>query len=321
MASDESDKTVFRQPAKGDSDRTQIRPTPGRRPAAPSQHASTGSAAAPNYVPQQPRQPQYAPARQGGDNQSANFHAGHGINPLVNTAATLLAVFEKTRHTVSHPDVGGLHQRLVNEIKNFELQAKEQGIKPEIVLSARYILSTALDEAVLNTPWGSESAWTQRTLLSVFHNETAGGEKFFLLLDRVRQTPAENLYILELFYILLSLGFEGKYRVIHRGRDTLEQIRDELFKIIRNYRGEYERELSPSWHGLGKIRNTLTQYIPIWVMASLIGAVLLLAYSGFRFWLYQSSSPVAEQLTEISVLQPTTKQPRLEDTTNNAASE
>ena len=322
MASDESDKTVFRQPAGGDSDRTQIRPTPGRRPVAPAQHAAPGPAA-PNYAQQQPRQPQYAPApaRQGGDYQSANFHAGHGLNPLVNTASTLLAVFEKTRHTVSHSDVGGLHQRLVSEIKNFELQAKEQGIKPEIVLSARYALCTALDEAVLNTPWGSESAWTQRTLLSVFHNETAGGEKFFLLLDRVRQTPAENHNILELFYILLSLGFEGKYRVIHRGRDTLEQIRDELFRIIRTYRGEYERELSPSWHGLGRMRNTLTQYIPIWVMASLIGAVLLLAYSGFRFWLYQSSSPVAEQLTEISQLKATAKSIRLEDTTNNAASE
>ncbi|MBI3186651.1 MAG: DotU family type IV/VI secretion system protein [Gammaproteobacteria bacterium] len=312
MASDESDKTVFRQPSAGDGDRTQIRPTPGRRPATPSQHA-TPAAPPPSYVPQQPRQPQYAAARQSADHDAGNFHTGHGLNPLVNTASTLLAVFEKTRHTVSHPDVGGLHQRLVNELKNFEVQAKEQGLKPEIVLSARYALCTALDEAVLNTPWGSESAWTQRTLLSVFHNETAGGEKFFLLLDRVRQSPAENIYILELFYILLSLGFEGKYRVIHRGRETLEQIRDELFRIIRNNRGEYERELSPSWHGLGKIRNTLTQYIPVWVMASIIGAVLLLAYSGFRFWLYQSSSPVAEQLTEISQLKAVAKPGRLEE--------
>lgn len=316
MSSDESDKTVFRQPPSGDSDRTQIRPTPGRRGPAPGQ--PTAPAATPNYVPQQPRQPQYAAARQHVDHDAGHFHAGHGLNPLVNTASTLLAVFEKTRHTVSHPDVGGLHQRLVGEIKNFETQAKEQGIKPEIVLSARYALCTALDEAVLNTPWGSESAWTQRTLLSVFHNETAGGEKFFLLLDRVRQTPAENIYILELFYILLSLGFEGKYRVIHRGRDTLEQIRDELFRIIRSYRGEYERELSPSWHGLGKIRNTLTQYIPMWVMASIIGAVLLLAYSGFRFWLYQSSSPVAEQLTEISQLKAIAKPAALEAAPNSS---
>ncbi len=312
MSSDDSDKTVFRQPSS-DGDHTVLRPTPGRRSG-----GTTGQQ--PQAYTPQPTQPQRVAPPPHVDTEAAYFRASHGLNPLVNTASTLIAVFEKTRHSLSHPDVAGLHQRLVNEIKNFEMRAKEQGIKPEVVLSARYALCTALDEAVLNTPWGSESAWTQRTLLSMFHNETAGGEKFFMILDRMRQTPAENLYILELFYILLSLGFEGKYRVIHRGRDMLEQVRDELFKIIRNYRGEYERELSPSWQGLGKIRNTLAQYIPMWVIASFIGAALFLSYSGFRVWLYQSSSPVADQLTEISQIK-TTKQNRPEDGTTNFRAE
>ena len=201
---------------------------------------------------------------------------------------------------MSHPNVGGLHQRLVNEIKAFEANAKEQGIKPEVVLSARYILCTVLDEAVLNTPWGAESAWTQRTLLSMFHNETSGGEKFFLILDRMRDMPAENLSILEMIYIFLSLGYEGKYRVLHRGKEALEQIRDELFRIIRNHRGEYERSLSPSWEGLGRIKNSLAEYIPMWVIASVVAGVLLVSYTGFRYWLYQSSAPVAQQLVDIS---------------------
>ncbi len=185
-------------------------------------------------------------------------------------------------------------------MKAFENKAKETGIKPEIVLSARYAVCTALDEAVLNTPWGSESAWPQRTLLSVFHNETAGGEKFFLILDRMKEQPAENLYILELMYIFLSLGFEGKYRVIHRGRDMIEQMRDELFTVIRRQRGDYERSLSPNWQGLGQSRNSLAHYIPMWVVASIVGAVLFLSYSGFRVWLYDSSSPVVKQLDVIT---------------------
>ena len=163
-------------------------------------------------------------------------------------------VYEKTRHSVSHPDVGGLYQRLVNEIKVFDSRAKEQGVRAEVVLAARYIICALLDEAVLNTPWGAESAWPQKTLLSTFHNETAGGEKFFLILDRMRESPAENLYILELIYICLSLGFEGKYRVIHRGRELVGQLREELFGVIRTYRGDYERALSPKWQGLGKMR-------------------------------------------------------------------
>lgn len=297
MSSDDSDKTVFRQPSV-DGDRTVIRPMPGGR----------GGAQQPPPMPQAPiQQPPSAPAYQPQQTQVVNnsaagayFSTSSGLNPLVNAASTLIAVFEKTRTSVSHPDVGGLHQRLVNEIKTFESTAKQTGIKPEIVLSARYAVCASLDEAVLNTPWGSESAWPQRTLLSVFHNETSGGEKFFLILDRMKEQPAENLYILELMYIFLSLGFEGKYRVIHRGRDIIEQMRDDLFTIIRRQRGEYERSLSPNWQGLGRTRNSLASYIPMWVVASIVGAVLLLSYLGFRGWLYDSSSPIVEQLDNIT---------------------
>jgi len=308
MSSDDSDKTVFRQPSV-DGDRTVIRPMPGGRggaqqpPSQPTPPAQQPMQQPVQQAPQSPpayqqQQPVQAQAPAGSAN--AYFNTTSGLNPLVNAASTLIAVFEKTRVSVSHPDVGGLHQRMVNELKNFENTAKQTGIKPEVVLSARYAMCVALDEAVLNTPWGSESAWPQRTLLSVFHNETSGGEKFFLILERMKEQPAENLYILELMYILLSLGFEGKYRVIHRGRDMIEQMRDDLFNIIRRQRGEYERSLSPSWRGLGRTRNSLADYIPMWVIGSIVGAILLLSYSGFRVWLYDSSSPVVDQLDEIA---------------------
>ncbi len=312
MSTDDSDKTVFRQPSV-DSDRTVIRPMPGGRGGAatpPQQPVTPPPAPQPAQQPvqhqpvQQPAQPAAAAAP-----ASNYFSTSSGLNPLVNAASTLIAVFDKTRSSMSHPDVGGLHQRLVNEIKQFEAKARDTGIKPEIILSARYVVCAALDEAVLNTPWGSESAWPTRTLLSVFHNETSGGEKFFLILDRMKQQPAENLYILELMYVFLSLGFEGKYRVIHRGRDMIEQLRDDLFTIIRRQRGEYERALSPSWQGLGKIRNSLAQYIPMWVVASIVGAVLFLSYSGFRVWLHQTSSPVVDQLDEITDMRTIARKP------------
>jgi type VI secretion system protein ImpK len=251
---------------------------------------------------------QYQPGLQAEGVSSAYFNTSNGLNPLINAASTLIAVFEKTRQSLSHPDVGGLHQRLVDEIKLFENKANETGMRPEIVLSARYSLCAALDEMVLNTPWGSESAWPQRTLLSLFHNETSGGEKFFQLLERMREQPAENLHILELMYVLLSLGFEGKYRVIQRGRDSIELLRDELFTSIRQQRGDYERSLSPSWQGLGKTRNSLAHYLPIWVAAGIIGVVLLLAYSGFRVWLYDSSIPVVEKLDEIAQMRTIARQ-------------
>ena len=176
--------------------------------------------------------------------------------------------------------------------------------KPEVILSARYCVCAVLDEAVLNTPWGSESGWSQRTLLSIFHNETAGGEKFFQILDRMKDYPADNIDILELLYVFVSLGFEGKFRVQQRGRDAIEQLRDDLFSCIRMTRGEYERSLSPSWQGLGNVRKSMISYIPFWVVASVLGVVLVLSYSGLRFWLFETSSPVVVKLEKIVELKP-----------------
>ncbi len=284
--SSENDKTVFRPRAARNQDQTIVKPTPGRRRAQPNARQTP-----PPQTNQQYTQP-YAPS-------NAQFETAYGLNPIVNSAATLIAVFEKTRNTASHADVAGLHQSLSREIREFQSRLQKLDIKPEIAISARYVLCSALDEIVLNTPWGAESHWPQKTLLSVFHNETSGGEKFFKILDHLRQSPSENLDMLELMYILISLGFEGRYRFADRGRDALEQVRDELFSIIRSYRGEYERALSPNWQGLGKTNNSLTDYLPMWVVASVAAAILVVSYSGFRYWLYESSNPAMTQLNEI----------------------
>jgi type VI secretion system protein ImpK len=291
MSGNDSDKTVFKQPMPG-GDRTGMRPTPGARgQATPGRDQPVADYA--NRQAPQPSRPVIP------DVNAGQFTAGHSVNPVVNAAATLIAVFAKTRSTARHSDVGGLYQRLVNEIKSFESGLRDLNIKQEQLLSARYLMCSVLDEAVLNTPWGSESAWAQRTLLSVFHGETSGGEKSFLILDRLKQTPSENLDLIELFYICISLGFEGRYRVMNRGREGLDQIREELFSIIRRHRGEYERSLSPSWAGLGNMRNALTEYIPLWFLVALMLAILFFSYSGLRYWLYSTSTPVAEEISEL----------------------
>jgi type VI secretion system protein ImpK len=295
MSVDNPDKTVFRQPInRGDG--TVIRPMPGGR--APANQPPPIQQPAPEHY-QSPQPQQVQPIGMSRAAASGDFSTDYGLNPLVNAASTLLAVFSKTRDSLSHPNVASLHQQLEREIKTFDMKARNVGVKEDTVMIARYLLCTILDEAVLNTPWGAESAWNQRTLLGTFHKETAGGEKFFAILDRLRNTPAENIDVLELIYISLSLGYEGKYRVIARGRDQLEQLRDDLFYIIRSYRGEYERSLSPCWQGLANTRNPLSKYVPMWVVASIFVGCMALTYSGFRYWLDQSSTPVSAKLTEI----------------------
>lgn len=282
-----------------DSDRTVvIKPTPGGQRGA--------QTPPPGYVPPTPPPSAPPPAYSQPYGQQAGAQPPYtlpenptGPNALTDAAARLLALIGRLKATPHHSDVGGLHRQVTQEIRSFENNARNRGCAPEAVLAARYALCAAVDEAVLNTPWGSNSIWSSQSMLSTFHQETGGGEKFFQILERIMMEPAKNIELLELYSICLALGFEGRYRIMEMGRAQLDSLRDELFRTIRTHRGDYERELSPHWRGL-QTKISRLRHIPLWVVAALAGAVLLGIYVGFNFILSQSSTPVLDKLNGIS---------------------
>ena len=270
----------------GDDTRTILKPSPG------------GSLAGqPPASPPQRRASPYAPDRE----EAFSATVGMGLNPLEAAASSLITVASRLRSTPSHSDPDGLRNQLIDEIKAFEARARSQGIRPQTVLWARYVLCTVLDEVVLSTPWGSTSLWLTHSLLNTFHNDTQGGEKFFVLLKQAAQDPAGNLHLLELMYICLSMGFKGRYGVIERGHDQLEALRERLFHTIRTQRGDFERELSPCWQGIKDQRNPVIRYVPLWVVGAAAGVLLLVIYLGFSFSLNRTSDPVFTELHSIKV--------------------
>jgi len=285
--SNDSDKTFFGGHAGGGDDRTMVVPTPGGRP-------QTSSPLAPP-PPQKNPAPVSAPQIPG-----QGLDVNHGMNPLIASASELVALLGELRQTVQVQNASQLRTQVVNAVKKFEKTAQSKGVPSDVSLSARYILCAALDEAVLNTPWGTEVGWARASLLSSFHNETFGGEKVFLILSRVRETPAKYIDLIELLYVCLSLGFEGKYKLDPRGRDHLDAIRDDLAKVVQMQRGEFERELSPCWQGASQQKKRILEYIPLWVIASVVAALLLVSYSGFRYWLELVTDPQEQQLQELT---------------------
>ncbi len=286
----------------GDSDRTILRPTPGgRRPGGAAQPPPQPSYAPP--PPQQPYSQPQAPAYGQPPPQAAapagSLDLSGGLNPLTAAATTLLALMAQLRDSASHPDPGALFQHISQEINQFEAAARSRGEGPDVILGARYVLCTALDETVLNTPWGSQSVWATQTLLGTFHNETWGGEKFFQLLDRLLQEPAKNLHLLELMYLTLALGFEGKFRVQDRGASMLTNIQDNLYQTIRMHRGDIERGLSPHWQGVQDKRSRLQKYVPLWVVAAVSAGLLLAVYWGFLVAINGSANPALAEMAAL----------------------
>lgn len=216
------------------------------------------------------------------------------LNPLVAAACELLSEVVRLKHSQTPENLQGLNQRLTTGLKLFEARALRDGVESSEVMAARYVLCTVADEAVVTTPWGNESEWSQMSLLSGFHNETFGGEKVFQLLESLSKNPHRHLTMLELMYLCLSLGFEGKYRVQARGMLELEGIRDALYRQIRQLRGDVPRALSPHWEGFSQQRRSLVRIVPVWMVVLFTAICLLVMYSGFAWVLGEQRETVLQ---------------------------
>lgn len=255
-----------------DPDATMLVPTPGGRRAAP---AAAPATAAPTAIP-----------------------PGSGLNPLVRAANPLLALVVPLRMSPQPPELQQLRERLALAVRTFESEARAAGIDSEAIAAARYALCTLLDETIAGTAWGS-GVWGTRSLLVAFHNEASGGEKVFLILQRLSQNAGANIDLLELIYLCLSLGLEGRYRLIERGHEQLATLRERLLQLIRQQRGACEADLSPQWRGEAVQAVTALRRIPLWVLAAAACVLLVVAQLVASVLLNRASDPVFAGLSKI----------------------
>jgi type VI secretion system protein ImpK len=288
----------------GPGDRTIMKPRPGGRGPGP---PGTPPPATPAVPPAPPlpevgagRAASASPPHEGPSSGRAEYVAA-GLDPLVAAAAPLLLLAGRLRHTPEAADVAGLRRQLVAEVRQFEERARSLGVAAEQVAAARYALCATLDEAILSTPWGARGEWGTQPLLSIFHRETWGGEKFFQLIERTKSDPRQYAGLLEVLYDCLSLGFAGKYALDPKGALQRDELQHEVYERLRGLGGGAPGPLSQRWEGERDKRNPVLRYVPLWVVAAVGLALLTAAYLYFRFQLGQAADPTYAALANVGV--------------------
>jgi type VI secretion system protein ImpK len=265
-------------------ERTVIRPNPGGGGAAPPPRPPQ-----PAWTP--PAQP--APAAplaavsQARSTADAAEIATSSANPLVSLAAPLLGLVSRLRHMASGVDMVAVRERVYAELKSYADAGRNAGIGAEPLRAAHYALAATVDDVVMNTPWGAQGGWSRQTMVSAFHGDVQGGERFFAWLDRLLGAPAQGRPALELYELCLALGMEGKYRLSPRGPAELAAVRDNLRRTLRGLGGSPERELSGEWQGVNAPRRRVDAGVPVWVVGS---AALLLAGVAYGFYTFALAS-------------------------------
>ena len=180
--------------------------------------------------------------------------------------------------SMQQTNADALHQQFASILRRFEAQLANQGIAEKRVRLMLYGLAATIDDVILQKDWAFDSKWSQESMISLFFKETWGGERFFVLLKEMMNSSSSYIKELELYYLCLQLGFEGRYRLA-RTDTELNQIRDELFHIIRDAWGALPFELSPRWKGVKALNPQTRPFKNLWfwflLLAMLCGVLYL----------------------------------------------
>ncbi|MDF3831472.1 type IVB secretion system protein IcmH/DotU [Cupriavidus basilensis] len=224
---------------------------------------------------------------------------GHSVNPLVDAAMPLFGLVIRLRRLKAYAHVDALHATIHDQISAIDEEVRRHNYDIATLRAYRYALCSFVDDAVLDTPWGANSVWTERSLLSIFQNETWGGEKFFTVLARMQMEPEQYRDVLEFKYFCLCLGFRGKYGLQHNQEESLNAIILKLHRILRQLRGEPPEQLTDAQANVASQRYRISRQWPAWSPWALVAGVLLSVYALFAVRLGHTSELVLRSLDGI----------------------
>lgn len=224
---------------------------------------------------------------------------GGTLNPLIDSSSPLMALVLRIFSLGKFEGIDDLHKRCKHEIESVELELHRLGFERVTIMAHRYCLCSVIDETVMCSPWGQDSNWSGRSLLATFHDETWGGEKFFVILERLMMEPSRYLPIIEFLYICLCLGYEGKYQVMHNGRMQLEALIKEVHDVIRKERGHSDPLSTLKADFIVDRAHNVSWQTPLIAVFGVTFVIMATLYAGFFYYTENFASGVISELTKV----------------------
>jgi len=220
----------------------------------------------------------------------------YGPEPVVAAAGRLILLANHIKSLAVGPDLEALRRLTVTELDAFTKRVRNLGLEPKSVQLAHYILCAFIDDAVMSTPWGGQSQWSTQSLLVVYHKDARGGDRMFQFAEQMERDPNSEPRLIELLYLCLSLGFEGRAALDPRGQNILAQRRAGLAALVARQRAAPTGELSPQWHGQKIAGGRFGSQVPLWAVLAGLGVIALLIFAAFLFHLSSRGTAAIEAL-------------------------
>ncbi|HHK6020823.1 TPA: type VI secretion system protein TssL, long form [Neisseria subflava] len=240
-------------------------------------------------------------------NNTAN-NAVNVYNPLIEAAKPVLILANSMQQTTSQLSTDSLINKFSLLIDNFEENAEKNGAKYDAIQAAKYCLCTFVDELAVRAGWADET-WSKNSLLVSFYDETWGGERFFEIIQNLKQDSDKNIDLLEFMYLCLQFGYKGKYQVLNNGELEIDKIKRDLLALIHSKRPDQTVNLFK--HNpiiTNNIQRKRRLAIPLWVVGVLGAVALGVSYFTMQWSLGDKFNTASTKVNSLKLPSVITKQ-------------
>jgi type VI secretion system protein ImpK len=185
-----------------------------------------------------------------------------------------------------------LHRSLLS----LEHLGLEKQIASHHVSDAKYALAALIDESIMRSEWPGKTLWMDQSLQLRLFGEHLAGVNFFNRLARIRQSGELNIAVLEIFFVCLQLGFQGKYAMSQQ--EELKALQVDIKHQLDLYQGGFNASLSYDLDNLSDSHIEAKHKVPnvAWIGGFVVAMGLLYGGYGFLFQkLYQDHNVLVDQ--------------------------
>jgi type VI secretion system protein ImpK len=184
------------------------------------------------------------------------------------------------RERANSIDYNTLYQGVLTLFEELDKKAKALKFDSEDIVNSRYALAAFVDEAILRSQWTGREQWADNPLQLQLFETYLAGEGFFERLENLRARGESAADVLEIYYLCLALGFEGKYGI--EGTERLSALSKSLHDELSRFRPIVTEGISPHWKVVdGPVQES--NKLPRWLIYSCAAVIIacVLLYIGF----------------------------------------
>lgn len=210
-----------------------------------------------------------------------------------------LLLLLKNRHTPDNTE--RFTAQVCRFLDNFERNARALDVPIDDIYASKYAFCAALDETILSSEMAIRDLWERAPLQLTLFGEQLAGENFYVKLDEIRHRGQAGLQTLEVFYMCLLTGFQGKYML--ESKEKLNYLIATLDKEIAHLKGK-RAQFAPYWKSPDNIAHLMKTEIPLWVIGSALALLSVAAYVGLSWLLAEHTNAVLAPYFNVVKLTP-----------------